>query len=224
VVLRIPRFALRFPNLLDRYVGRLFGRVFVVVVAAGLVLYILTDFTDNLDDLLKHKPGFGVLLEYYSYLSLQVFFEIAPILVLVTTLVTFALLSRTNEITSAKALGVSLYRLALPAVACAGLVAGLCVLLQVEVLPASNQRVAQLKDRMRGQVTARTYRRVDRQWLFGRGPYIFNYLYYDQARDQITDFHVFGFDREHQLSSRLFARQARWNGSRWVLDNGWART
>ncbi|HET9766929.1 MAG TPA: LptF/LptG family permease, partial [Thermoanaerobaculia bacterium] len=224
VVLRIPRFALRFPNLLDRYVGKMFARVFLVVVMAGVVLYILADFTDNVDDVLKHKPGLGVLLEYYSYMSLQVFFDIAPILVLVTTLVTFALLSRTNEITSAKALGVSLYRLALPAVACAALVAGLGVLLQVEVLPASNQRVAQLKDRMKGQVTARTYRRIDRQWLFGRGGYIFNYLYYDQARQQLNDLQVFGFDHEHQLAQRLFSSQARWEGDRWVLERGWART
>ncbi len=70
-----------------------------IVMMSGLVLYILADFTDNVDDVLKHKPGFGVLFEYYSYMSLQILFEIAPILVLVTTLVTFALLSRTNEIT-----------------------------------------------------------------------------------------------------------------------------
>lgn len=224
VVLRIPRFALRFPNLLDRYVARLLARVFVLVTLSGVVLWIIADFTDNVDDLLAHRPSLGVILEYYTYLSLQVFFDIAPILVLVTTLVTFALLSRTNEITAAKALGLSLYRIALPAVAAAALVAGICVLLQVEVLPASNQRVAQLKDRMKGQTTARTYRRIDRQWLFGRGPYIFNYLYFDLPRRQLNDFQVFAFDREHQLSQRLFADQAHWDGSRWVLDRGWART
>ncbi len=223
VVLRIPRFALRFPNLLDRYVGRLFSRVFLLVTCSGIMLYEIADFTDNLDDMLKHRPGIGVLLEYYSYLSLQIFFDIAPILVLVATLVTYALLSRTNEITASKALGVSLYRLALPAVAAAAIVAGTAALLQAEVLPASNQRVAQLKDRMKGQVRARTYRRVDRQWLFGRGPYIFNYTYLDVARQQLSDFQVFGFDRNHQLDHRLFARLGRWEGGRWVLEHGWAR-
>jgi LPS export ABC transporter permease LptG len=224
VVLRIPRFALRFPNLLDRYVGRLFARVFLLVTLSGVMLYLIADFTDNVDDILKHHPRFGVVLEYYSFLSLQVIFDIAPILVLVTTLVTFALLSRTNEITSAKALGVSLYRLALPAIAAAGLVAATCVLLQAEVLPASNQRVAQLKDRMKGQKTARTYRRVDRQWLFGRGNYIFNYLFFDTPRGQLNDLQVFGFDQDEQLAQRLFANQARWDGSRWVLERGWARS
>jgi LPS export ABC transporter permease LptG len=224
VVLRIPRFALRFPNLLDRYISRIFARVFLLVVLSGITLFIIADFTDNIDQLLRNKPGIAVLLEYYSYLSLQVFFEIAPILVLVTTLVTFALMSRTNEITASKALGISLYRLAVPAMVAALLIASICVLLQAEVLPASNQRVAQLKDRMKGQTAARTYRRVDRQWLFGRGPYIFNYLYFDVGRKMIQDMQVFSFDPQHQLASRLFADQAKWDGQRWVLDRGWARS
>src|SRR5262249_39665336 len=99
VVLRIPRFALRFPNLLDRYVARLFGRVFLLVALSGIGIYVIADFTDNLDQFLRNKAGLGVLFEYYSFLSLQVFFDIAPIMVLVTTLVTYALLSRTNEVT-----------------------------------------------------------------------------------------------------------------------------
>mgnify|MGYP006208818229 CR=1 FL=1 len=43
----------------------------------------------------------------------------SPIIVLVTTLMTFSLLARTNEITACKALGMSLYRLSLPALATA---------------------------------------------------------------------------------------------------------
>ena len=148
VVLRIPRFSLRFPNLIDRYVGRVFTQVFAMVALSGATLYIVTDFTENLDDFLKSKPPASLLAEYYSFLSLQIFFDIAPILVLVTTLVTFALLSRTNEITAAKALGVSLYRLSVPALVAAALIAGACALLQAQVLPASNQRVALLKDRL----------------------------------------------------------------------------
>lgn len=224
VVLRIPRFSLRFPNLLDRYVARVFAQVFAMVALSGASLSIITDFTENLDDFLQSKPSLAMLAEYYSFLSLQIFFEIAPILVLVTTLVTFALLSRTNEVTAAKALGVSLYRLSLPALAVAAAIAGACVLLQAQVLPASNQRVAQLKDRLKGgEGAARTFR-LDRQWLFGRGQYIFNYLYYDPGRQMLDDLHVFAFDEEHNLEHRLFADQAVFRDGRWQLDHGWARS
>ena len=54
------------------------------------------------------------------YLSLQIFYDVAPVLVLVTTLVTFGLLSQRNEVVAAKALGFSLFRLAIPALVAAG--------------------------------------------------------------------------------------------------------
>ena len=223
VVLRIPRFALRFPNLLDRYVGTLWARIFVLVTLSGVTLAVIVDLTENSDEILRNQPPVGLLFEYYSFLVLQFFFEIAPILVLVTTLVTFALLSRTNEITAIKALGVSLYRISLPAVAAAALVAGGCALLETQVLPASNVRVAQLKDRIKGQPATRTYR-LDRQWLFGRDNYIFNYLHFDPAEGAIRDLQVFQFDDADRLAGRLFAEQARWDGDRWILERGWTRT
>lgn len=224
VVLRIPRFALRFPNLLDRYVSTLWARVFSLVTLSGVTLAVIVDLTENSDEILRSQPPAGLLFEYYSFLVLQFFFEIAPILVLVTTLVTFALLSRTNETTAVKALGLSLYRLSLPAVAAAALVSGGCVLLQAQVLPASNVRVAQLKDRIKGESTARTYQRLDHQWLFGRGSYIFNYRHYDPAQGVIRDLHVFQFDDTERLAGRLFAEQARWVEDRWILERGWTRT
>jgi LPS export ABC transporter permease LptG len=225
VVLRIPRFSLAFPNLLDRYVIVLFAKVFLVVVLSGVTLYVLADLTDNVDDILDNKPPASVVATYYGYMTLQIFFDIAPILVLVTSLLTFALLSRTNEVTACRALGISLYRLAVPAVVAAGMVAVVSAGLQVEVLPASNQKVAELRDRMKGRAPARTYRRLDRQWLFGRdGEYIYNFLFYDRPTGVMNDLQVFHFGPEHGLTQRVFVDVARWTGESWVLDEGWVRT
>ncbi len=168
-------------DLIDRYVVRLFASVFLLVVLSGISLFVIFDLSENIDEILKNKVGSGLVLNYYKYLSLQMFYEIAPIVVLVTTLMTFSLLARTNEITAMKALGMSLYRLSLPALAAALLVTFFCGYLESSVLPASNEKVAKLKDRIRGRETARTYRRADRQWLFGQGRYIYNYIHYEPA-------------------------------------------
>ena len=223
-VLRFPRFSVRFPNLFDRYVLRLFFRVFFLVTLSGSILYIVADFTDNMDDILQNDVEPAVIVQYYLFLTLQIFFDIAPIFVLVATLLTFTILARTNETTACKALGVSLFRLSVPALFAAGLVSASCVLLQAEILPATNARVAKLADVMKGVRTARTYR-VDRQWVFGReGDYIFNYLFFDPIRNRMKDLQVFEFDEQHRLVSRLYAEQAQWIGDQWVLDQGWVRT
>jgi LPS export ABC transporter permease LptG/LPS export ABC transporter permease LptF len=224
LVLLLPRPRIVFPNLLDRYVVRLFTVVFLLVVLSGVSLFIIFDLAETMDEILKNKVSNSVVFDYYKYSSLQMFYEIAPVVVLVTTLMTFSLLARTNEITACKALGLSLYRLSLPAVVTALLLTMFSAYLQTSVLPASNERVAQLNDRIRGRETPRTYRRADRQWLFGRGRYIYNYLHYDNRRPSLQRLQVFDFDERHRLSRRLFSQEARYIGDAWVFSNGWARS
>jgi LPS export ABC transporter permease LptF/LPS export ABC transporter permease LptG len=224
LVLLLPRLRLAFPNLLDRYVARLFTMVFGLVVLSGVSLFVIFDLSETIDEILKNKVPTGLVLNYYKYTSLQMFYDIAPVVVLVTTLMTFSLLARTNEITACKALGMSLYRLALPAVAASLIVTLFCGYLESSVLPASNAKVAQLKDRIRGSATVRTYRRADRQWLFGQGRYIYNYLHYDPQQQSLQRLQVFDFDENHRLSRRLVADSARYLGEVWEFSNGWSRS
>ncbi|HYX25672.1 MAG TPA: LPS export ABC transporter permease LptG, partial [Thermoanaerobaculia bacterium] len=224
LVLLLPRPRIVFPNILDRYVVRLFAMIFALVVASGVSLFIIFDLSENIDDILKNKVGAGIVLNYFKYLSLQMFYDIAPIIVLVTTLMTFSLLARSNEITACKALGLSLYRLALPALATALVVTSFCGYLESSVLPASNEKVAKLKDRIRGKATARTYRRADHQWLFGQGRYIYNYLHYDPQQPSLQRLQVFDFDERHRLTRRLYTESARYIGGGWLFTDGWIRT
>ena len=225
VVLRLPRLRLAFPNLTDRYVMRAFAGVFGIVLLAALSIYVIADLGEIVDEIIKNRIPRSVVLAYYQFLSLQIFYDLAPIVVLVTTLITFSLLSRSNEVTAWKALGMSLYRLAVPALAAAVLVVAGAAWLQAEVLPASNARVAQLKDVIRARETPRTYRRADRQWLFGQGRYVYNYLRYDPATESLQRLQVFEFDEEHRLVGRLFAQRASYDETtgRWIFQDGWAR-
>ncbi len=226
LVLRFPRLRLAFPNILDRYVMRGFAWVFALVAASCIAIYIIGDLSDVIADVLKNHVGGDVVLDYYKYASLQIFFELAPIAVLITSLVVFSLLSRTNEVTACQALGVSLYRLCAPALVAALGVSVFCVFLQAEVLPASNQRVAQLKDEIKGRETARTYRRADRQWLAGQGRYLYNYLHYDEKTQTLQRLQVFEFDENYRLVRRMYASTARHDGGRgrWVFTDSWQRT
>jgi LPS export ABC transporter permease LptF/LPS export ABC transporter permease LptG len=225
VVIRLPRFQVLFPNIVDRYVLRVFGGIFLLAVVSGLSIYILADFTNKADEIFKNQVPQDVVLAYYKYSSIQNFYEIAPVLVLVTTLVTFALLSKTNEVTALKSLGVSLFRLSVPAVAAAVAISAFTVFLQSKVLPASNQRVAQLEDVIRGRETVRTYRRADRQWLFGQGRYIYNYIHFDPERQTLHRLQVFEFGDDRRLVRRLVAERAVYDGDGWwSFYDGWTRT
>ncbi|MFL6293119.1 MAG: LPS export ABC transporter permease LptF, partial [Thermoanaerobaculia bacterium] len=52
LVLLLPRLRLAFPNLLDRYVARLFSQVFVLVVLSGVSLFVIFDLSETIDEIL----------------------------------------------------------------------------------------------------------------------------------------------------------------------------
>ncbi len=223
VVVRLPRLRLRFPNLIDRYVLGIFGYVLALVFASGIALLIITDLTENVDEILAHQPGAAVVFRYYKYLSLQLAYQIAPIAVLVTTLVTFSLLTRTNEVVACRALGISVYRLALPAFIAAVAVGAVFALVQAEVLPASNQKVAEAKAMIRGGSAKRATRGADRQWQMGSGGFLFNFLHFDERRSSLQRLQVFQFDENFALTARLFAEEGRHTESGWTVARGWTR-
>lgn len=225
LLLRLERPRLRFPKLLDRYVLRLFGGVFVLVGFSLIAIFVIADLSENTADILRHNVPRSVVLAYYQLLTIPVIYEFAPIMVLVTTLVTFSIMARRNEITACRALGVSLYRLSLPGLIAALLVTMGSFVIQERMLPAASERIAQLKDVIRGRDdTAKTYRRADRQWLFGQGRFMYNYLRYDPKTQSLHRLSVFEFDKEHRLVARLLTEQATYRDGEWVFAAGWART
>lgn len=163
-------------------------------------------------------------MQYYKYQSLQAAYDIAPIAVLIATLITFSLLSRTSEVIALRSLGISLHRIALPAIAGAAVVALLCAFLQLRVLPASNQKVEEANNIIKGRTQPRSVRRADQQWLLGQGRFIYNYLNFDAPTASIQRLQVFDFDDKHQLVARLLAANAKFTPQGWAVSDGWART
>lgn len=225
VLLRVPVVRLGFFNLTDRYVLSTFLRILLLAALSGLVIYIVADLTDNIDEVMKNDVPLDVVLAYYQYKAFAIIYEIAPVIVLVATLITFGLFSRSNEIIAWKALGVSLYRLSLPVIAAAALLAALCGFLDSELLPASNERLADLESVIKGRASVHEMRRADRRWLVGKGGHLYNYRYYDVKAQELLQLQVFRFNAQHQLTDRLLVDRAVYNGAGWwTFVGGWSRS
>ena len=224
VVLRLPRLRLRFPNIIDRYVLRRLAQILTLVWISAIAVGSIADLTGNIDDILRNHTPARVVLQYYKYQSLQLAYDIAPIAILIATLITFSLLSRTSEAIALRSLGISLHRIALPAVAGAAVVAVVCTFLQLQVLPASNQKVEEANNIIKGRTQPRSVRRADQQWLIGQGRFIYNYLNFDPKAASLQRLQVFDFDEKHQLVARLLAANAKFTPQGWAVSEGWART
>src|SRR5581483_8358730 len=218
------RLDITFPNILDRYILSEFLKVLGLVMLSTIALMLIIQYTEIANDIREHKIPFHLVASYFRFFLFQIFHWMLPISVLVATLVTFGIMSKNNEVTAIKSGGVSLYRVALPILAVAGLISILAYLLLDFVLPYSNQRLAQIEARIKGKkpipISAQ-----QKLWLLGKGHYLLNFLSYDKDNKVLNQVQVFEMHpTEFRLTRRVFAQRARWDGEGWVFENGWMRS
>ncbi|HYW08235.1 MAG TPA: LptF/LptG family permease [Longimicrobium sp.] len=101
-------------RILSRYVGRQFLGTFVMLVLGLPMLFIIGDITDNIDRYIdRGVTGSKLFMAYVYQFPLFVLYGF-PIAALVATVFTIGGMTRHQEITAAKAGGISFYRMFLP--------------------------------------------------------------------------------------------------------------
>lgn len=220
----LSRLDITFPNTLDRYVLREFLKMLGMIVFSTAVLITVIDYTQISADVRTNHIAFHTVFAYYRFMFFQIVSWTLPISVLVATLITFGIFSKNNEVTAFKSGGVSLYRVALPVVAVALIIGGLSYLLSEFVLPYSNQRMDQLRNKIKGKKTIATASQ-QKLWFAGKGRYIINFLSYDRATRQLGQVQIFELHPTiFRLTRRVYAQTAKWDGNGWEFQNGWMRS
>jgi lipopolysaccharide export system permease protein len=130
-------------RLLDRYVARQFLASFFALVLGLPLLFIITDLTDNLDRYLGRGLPLGDVAMAYVYVLPQYVLWAMPIAALIGTVFTIGNMTRHQEISAAKAGGISFFRLLLPLLVLASLLSGVALVLS-EMVPVTNERRAEL--------------------------------------------------------------------------------
>lgn len=218
------RLDITFPNILDRYILREFLKVLALVLLSVAALSMIIDYTDKAKDAREHGVAASTLLTYYRFYIFTVLNWTVPISVLVSTLVTFAMLSKNSEITAIKSSGVSLYRIGLPVLAVAALMSLFSYFNLDFILPYSSQRLEQVKRKIDGKppLTAAEQQKL---WYLGKGRYLINFLAYDRAAMRLTQVQVFELHpTDFRMTRRVYAKSATWNGKGWAFADGWMRS
>jgi lipopolysaccharide export LptBFGC system permease protein LptF len=129
----------RLVRALDRYVFTEFMKIFVTTALGFPVLVIVIDLTDNIDKYLNRSIPYKDIALSYLYWLPDSMFMVLPAAVLFATVFSIGAVTRHQEITAAKASGISFYRFIAPIFAGALLATGLGLLLG-ELVPTFNQK------------------------------------------------------------------------------------
>jgi LPS export ABC transporter permease LptG/LPS export ABC transporter permease LptF len=226
-------FSTRFPLILDDYVLRSFVSYLLLILSSLLVLFLVFTYFELLSDIVRKKIPFLTQLEYLLNFVPSVLYQVTPLAVLLTVLVMFGLMQKSNEITAMKATGVSIYRTVIPILVIAITLAGGLFVLDQWYLPYANKRVETLRNLIKGK-PAQTYLRPDRKWIFGEtrkgtseNRKIYYYEAFDPDRNTFGSISAFELDpHSFQMVKRVYAARARWaeHLQKWTFENGWQRS
>lgn len=133
-------------TLLTRYLLREYLRLFGLCLVGLVSIYLIVDFVEKFRKFANYQAELHHVLWYFVLKLPSILFQITPLAVLMSSLLTLAILSRNNEITAMRSSGISLYRVAIPFLAIAQAVSLLMLWANDAVIPGANHQAELVRE------------------------------------------------------------------------------
>jgi lipopolysaccharide export system permease protein len=203
-------------RILDRYITREFIKLFALFALAAPLLFVLGDWTDNIDTFTERQlPVATVLLGYVFKMPQFILFSL-PIAGLIATVFTVSTMTRYSEMAAAKAGGISFHRATLMLIVMGVLITGGGLGL-AELVPITLRRASELfgeKTDYRGARNDFVYRAADG-------------TVYGIRRLDLNANRIFGVNLQQEGDGdqiptlSAFAKEAVWDSTTgWTLNDG----
>jgi lipopolysaccharide export system permease protein len=191
-------------------------KIFCSALLTFTAIYFIVDFFERFDMFIKHEAEAGVIVKYFLFKAPFVIYQIVPVAVLLSTLLTIGILSKNNEITAMKSGGISIYKISVPLVMIALIITALSFANSEYVTPYTNMRVTNIKNSVKKK-TQRSFFKHDKIWYAGKG-LVYNIDYFDSKANCLYGITIFNFDDEFNLTKRIDAKTGVYRDGAWVLS------
>jgi LPS export ABC transporter permease LptF/LPS export ABC transporter permease LptG len=215
-------------SIMDRYLGLEFTTLFVYGVALSTVVVIVSDLMTTLDRYLRLKTPISYILQHFLYRTPPFVYQGLHIVVLMSTILLFLNLSRSNELTALKASGVSLYRVSFPIFGLALATTAGSLAFQELVMPVLNQKGTEVDEAKIKRHTLPHLQKRARIWYRGReGADHESRVYYiellDPVNREMSGVTILELGPDFVLRQRWDAKTMRWRevGSSQDADQAW---
>jgi lipopolysaccharide export system permease protein len=205
-------------RLFDRYLLKTFVRFLLFALLAASAIFVVVDLIEHLDSFIDKKVPYLIVVWYYVLYLPYIVYLVLPMATLLSALFTVGNLSRTHELTAAKASGVGLYRILFHLLLVGVLLSAGNFFFGETLVPYTNRENQDLYHR---RVSANPVQ----QGAPGR-IYLRNHpgemVRIDSYDDKTGTAHNLDYEsyEGQTLVRRLNAREACWKDTAWVVNSG----
>lgn len=205
-------------NIASRYLLKEFGRVLFLTITTFILIYFIVDFLERIDNFVEAGVPLTRVAFFFLMTIPSILFNLTPVGILVSVLISLGLLARNSEIVAFKAAGVSVFRLAMPIFLASILISVLLFVMADTLIPYTSARVNHIWNIEVEKQKEETHIRQN-VWIRAPGG-VFNFRVYDERNRTIEGVRIFYFDKDFHLIKRIEAAYGRLGENSWTLRDG----
>jgi lipopolysaccharide export system permease protein len=206
-------------RILSHYILKEFLRLFLFCLFLFISLFLIVEYLTRLGDFNQAGVPVGVSFTYIALKIPAVLNQMFPVALLMGIQLTLGLLAKNNQILAIKSSGISMRRSTFPLILFALVLTFSSQVLGEGIIPYTNQKASALWQQYVEKKEATLQLVNEKLWY--KGPQaIYNFQLVDGQQGTLHGVSLFFFDQQFNLTRRLDARSAQYQGGRWRFQDG----
>jgi lipopolysaccharide export system permease protein len=189
-----------------------------------MTIYLVIDFFEKVRRFLRYDARVLDVLTYFMLKMPAISYQIAPLAVVMATLLTIGLLSRSHEITAMRSCGISLYWITSPFLFFGTLLALVLFLFSSTVIPLSLARAEQIKTTQIEKRAVPVSLKAAQPWVSLGGQTLMNIDTIEPGGAVLRKVRVYRLSSTFELQQITEARRAVYSSQGWALEDGIRRS
>ncbi|BCA53625.1 putative Permease, YjgP/YjgQ family [Nitrospira sp. KM1] len=210
-------------KILFRYLLREYAKIFMMCFSGLMTIYLVIDFFEKVRRFLRYDASWLDVLAYFALKVPAISFQIAPLAILMATLLTLGLLSRSHEITAMRSCGISLPWIASPFLSLATVVALILLLFSSTVIPLASNKAEEIRAIRIEKKPPSTVVKLPQPWARMGADHLLHVATVAIGGEALGGVQLFHFDTTFRLVDMTEAEEARYAGGAWTLYRGFKR-
>lgn len=211
-------------TILFRYMLREYVKVFAMCFAGLMTVYLVVDFFEKVRKFIRYDAEIAAILGYFLLRTPVISFQIAPLALLMATLLVLGLFTRNHEITAMRSCGISLYRIASPFVCFSFVIAAALLGLSTVVIPLATAQSEYVKTVLIEKKSAPASLKATHPWIQIGNQTLMNIQVVDPDGATLHGVNLYRLGPDFRLIEITEAREARYTGYGWMLHTGTRRS
>lgn len=206
--------------ILFRYLLREYGKIFTMCFSGLMTIYLVIDFFEKVRRFLRYDANWLDVLTYFLLKTPAISFQIAPLAILMATLLTFGLLARGHEITAMRSCGISLPWITTPFIVFAAGISLVLLLFSSTVIPLAASKSEEIRTMRIEKKPPAAALKLQQPWTRVGSDRLMQVTSVSVDGKLLGGVRLFQFDRNFQLIGITEAEEARYHDSTWTLYQG----